>query len=574
MVETERALHSVSETHDAESDVGSPNGKNPRIIGEQRSTGTSASSPSARGASESSPLLESSTSYLDPDDPRVSPLKLKRIKLLRSVLLMILLFNVALFTLALVSDFISIPGLNARGKLFLELNLVLFCILTGAVTLWCFTVPSYYERVLGYVSCGLLLLDVVVVVSVPRLRDGLGLLGNLLLLWTLANVALNCFADYRVEMGKAQQEIKYTGRVEKRMSLFELLVTAVKILAKFLLLLIIWNISLSLWIQAFDTHEKPWGKLVPVNEDQFRVHLACYGDVYAKANDTTESEEKKPKQPIVLVEGGQQTSSEQFQEWIQELYHMNKIERYCIWDRPGYGFSDSAPSPVSVGIIIEYLTEALKREGIEGPFSAVGYDSGGLYSRVFALRNAGQMHSVLLVDSWHEDLLKHFPFSGPNKKNESRKTFRNVLDLMDSWQGFKLWLRGVVSPLGIMPDIHWFFHPRRYLSKSRIFGSDMRYSSKYLRARLQEQITASILSYNEVHTADIRSIPLAIILSDFMIKRSLNWGKWQRDLTKLSDYALEWVVSENSGHRIWKSPKGREHLQQLLLRLVSEKSNY
>lgn len=525
--------------------------------------------------SESEPLLENSDNFLDPDDPRVSPLNLKRIKFLRTILLGVLLFNTALFLLVLVSDFISIPGINPRGKSFLELDLVIFCILTGLITLWCFAVPAYYERILGYISCALVAFDVIVSISVPYIRDSFGLFGNMLILWVLANILLNCFADFWVEQGKAQQEIRYTGRIEKRKSLFEIFVTGVKIFVKFLLLLIIWNISLSLWLLAFDSHEKPWGKLIPVNEDQFKVHLACYGDVnYNGTLDSKPSDPSSPKQPIILVEGGQHTSAEQFQEWIQELYHMNKIERYCIWDRPGYGFSDSAPSPTSVGIIVEYLMEALKKEGIEGPFSAVGFDVGGLYSKVFALRNAGQMHSLLLVDSWHEDLLKHWPFSGPNKKNEKRKTFRDILDLMDSWQGFKVWLRGIVSPLGLVRNIHWFFHPRSYLSKSRIFGEDMIRSPKYLRARLQEQITASILSYNEVHTADVYNIPLSVILSEFMIKKSLNWGKWQRELTKISGKSLEWVVAENSGHFIWESPKGRDNLQQLLLRLVSEKTNY
>ncbi|OBA22272.1 hypothetical protein METBIDRAFT_39790 [Metschnikowia bicuspidata var. bicuspidata NRRL YB-4993] len=527
--------------------------------------------------SEREPLLSGNEELLDPDDPRVSPLNLKRIKLLRSILWTVLLFNTGLFLLVLVSDFISIPGINSRGKSFLELDLVIFCILTGAITLWCFSVPAYYERILGYISFALVALDVVVAVSVPDLRDGFGLFGNMLMLWVLANLLLNCFADFWVEQGKAQQEIRYTGRIEKRKSLFEICVTGIKIFLKFLLLLVIWNISLTLWLLAFDSHEKPWGKMIPVNEDQFKVHLACFGNVSSGSNGTADSkpsEPSKPKQPIVLVEGGQHTSSEQFQEWIQELYHMNKIERYCIWDRPGYGFSDSASSPTSVGIIVEYLMEALKKEGIEGPYSAVGFDVGGLYSKVFALRNAGQMHSMLLVDSWHEDLLTHWPFSGPNKKNEKRKTFRDILELMDSWQGFKVWVRGVVSPLGVVRSIHWFFHPKSYLSKSRIFGRDMVHSSKYLRARLQEQVTASVLSYNEVHTADVGSIPLSVILSEFMIKKSLNWGKWQRELTKISSKCLEWVVAETSGHYIWESPKGRNNVQQVLLRLVSEKTNY
>lgn len=526
---------------------------------------------------EREPLIPTRlNNYVDPDDPIVSPLRVARIKVLRLFLLVIMALNLVLFLLILVTDFIAIPGFNTRGRLFFELDLTIFNILTSSVTLWCFAVPAYYERVLGYVTLLLGAIDFIVILSVTYLRIHEGVLGINLFVWTLFNLAFNCLADFWVEKAKAEQEIKYTGRVEKRKSIRELFVMFVKIVVKTFLLLILWNISLSLWLLAFDTHEKPWGKMIPVNEGQFEVHLSCYGDVHAKmANDSKAlDDDKTAKQPILIVEGGQLTSAEVFQEWIEELFHMNKIERFCIWDRPGYGFSDSAPSPLSISITVEYLIEALRHEKIEGPFSAVGFDVGGLYSRVFTLRNLGQMHSMLLVDSWHEDLLKHFPFSGTNKKNENRHTFNNIFELMDSWQGFKLWLRGVASPLGIRRNFHWFLHPRKFLSKSRIFGRDMVYSPKYLRARLQEQVTASVLSFNEVKNADVKSIPLAVILSDFMIKNSLNWGKWQRELTKISDKTLEWVVAENTNHWIWDSPKGRDQLQQLLLRLVSEKSNY
>lgn len=525
---------------------------------------------------ERDPLIPQRRQFVDPDDPIVSPLRVPKIKVLRLFLLIVLGLNLVLFLLVLVSDFISIPGFNSRGRLFFELDLTIFNVLTSGVTLWCFAVPAYYERVVGYVTLVLAVIDIIIILSVSYLRIHKGALGINLMIWTVLNLGFNCFADFLVEQTKAEQEIKYTGRVEKRKSLTELFVMFVKITIKVVLLLLIWNISLSLWLAAFDTHEKPWGKMIPVNENLFDVHLSCYGDVHAKmANGSHIAEDENlAKQPIILVEGGQLTSAEVFQEWIQELYHMNKIERYCIWDRPGYGFSDSAPSPLSISITIEYLMEALSKEKIEGPFSAVGFDSGGLYSRVFTLRNRGQMHSMLLVDSWHEDLLKHFPFSGTNKKNESRRTFKNILELMDSWQGFKVWLRGVASPVGIVRNFHWFLHPRRYLSKSRIFGRDMVRSPKYLRARLQEQVTASVLSFNEVKNADVKTIPLSVVLSDFMIQNSLNWGKWQRELTKISSQTLEWVVAENTGHWIWDSPKGRDQLQQVLLRLVSEKSNY
>ncbi|EGV61673.1 alpha/beta-hydrolase [Yamadazyma tenuis ATCC 10573] len=497
---------------------------------------------------ERQPLVQGQ--FVSPDDPIVSPLNLYWVRTVKFIIRVMWITNVVLFFILLLSDFVAIPGLNNRGRSFLEIDLVILSGLTNLLTYWCFTVPAYYERVLGYVTAGLLGVDFLVMFSVTYLRHQFGFIGNFLMLWTLATVLFNCYADYTVERAKVYQEIRYTGRPENRKTFFEAIVISFKFLIKLVLFVIIWNISLNLWLMAFDTHEKPPGKMVAVNNDQFKLHLSCYGDM------------TNGSQPIVLVEGGQTTSSEEFQEWIEELYDLNKLERYCFYDRPGYGFSDSAASPVSVSIIVDYLEEALKQSGVPGPFALVGFDVGGLYSRAFASKNPTITKSIMLVDSWHEDMLKLKPF--PKKETYSFPE----LSLMTTGVGFKLWFQGIVSPLGVVTNLHWFTHPKKYSSKARIYGPDMVHQSQYIRARLQEQITASILSYNEVAGSHLQDIPLYVVSSDYMIKRSKNWGNWQRQLAKLSTDTEEWTVVEKTNHFMWESKSGKSALQEALLRML------
>ncbi|EGW30251.1 uncharacterized protein SPAPADRAFT_57076 [Spathaspora passalidarum NRRL Y-27907] len=509
--------------------------------------------------SSSSGELEEQQPLLDPDDPMVSPLNLRNIQILKTVVRVLVYLNLLLLVLLVISEFFALPWLTNKGKSFLEIDLVIICLIINSINNLFFVVPAYYERIVGYVISGLLLIDLLVILCVSSVRTRSGFLGIVLIIWTCLNSFLNSIIDYYVEEARHYQEIRYTGRIEKRRTVGELVIMFLKVLVELFLLWLIWCISVTLLLQSFDAHEKPWGKLIPVNNSSHRIHLACYGDVYGNSTE-----------PIVLVEGGQSTSSEEFQEWIEELYHLNKLDRFCVWDRPGYGFSDSAPPPVSVGIITEYLTEALAKEDIQGPFSVVAFDIGGLYATLFASKNKHKIHSILFVDSWSVDLLKKWPFSGGNKKNEDPNVFKGSLQLMDNIMGFKLWLRGFVSPLGLITNIHWFFHPMKYSSKSRIFGRDMIYQSKYLRARCQEQLTSGILSWNEVQNADITDIPISVISSDYMIKKSLNWGKWQREITRRSDKLNEWVIAENSSHFIWRSAVGRKELQQLLLRLIGK----
>lgn len=501
--------------------------------------------------SESQPLIRGR--LLSPDDPLVSPKNLYHVRIVEYIIWGLWLINCVFFFILLLSDFVAIPGLNNRGRSFLEIDLVILCGLTNLLTMCYFVVPAYFERILGYVTGGLLVIDILVSISVTYLRHQFGALGNLLMLWTLFNVLFNCYADYTVENAKRYQEIRYTGRPETRKTFFEAIIITFKFLIKLVLLVLVWNISLSLWLMAFDTHEAPMGKMVPVNNEQFKIHLNCYGDMH---NGT---------QPIVLVEGGQQTSSEEFSVWVEEAYNLNQIERYCIYDRPGHAFSDSAPLPVSISIIVDYLNEALSSEGIDGPFVLLGFDIGGLYSRLFAFKNPSSVKLIMLVDSWHEDLLKLKPFPKP----EPRK-FKEF-ELMTTGTGFKLWFRGLVSPLGLVTNLHWFLHPKKYSSKARIYGPDMVHQPQYLRARLQEQITSQLLSFNEVAGAHLEDIPIYVVSSDEMIKKSRNWGNWQRQLTKISSDSREWTIAEKSSHFIWESKIGKQTLQETLLRAATDK---
>lgn len=184
---------------------------------------------------ERQPLIRGQ--LLSPDDPKVSPMNLYSVKVIKLIIWVMWVINSICFFILILSDFISIPGLNNRGRSFLEVDLVIICALSNLLTLWCFVYPAYYERILGYVSAILFAIDFIVIVSVTYLRHQFGWIGNLLVLWTIVTLLLNCYADYNVEKGKRYQEIKYTGRPETRKTFTEAFVVAIKIFIKFLLLI-------------------------------------------------------------------------------------------------------------------------------------------------------------------------------------------------------------------------------------------------------------------------------------------------------------------------------------------------
>ncbi|ODV96037.1 hypothetical protein PACTADRAFT_2339 [Pachysolen tannophilus NRRL Y-2460] len=517
---------------------------------------------------------------LSPDDPGVTPLNVRNVRMSKLILSFSSSISFIWFVLLIVSDFVSIPGFNNHGRSFLEINLMILSLCSNLVSQLFFTIPSEVDRIVGYTAAGLIGFDLLLVLVVPGLRYDQYMVGIITFIWTLFSCIFGCFADYLVEKGKIHEEIRLTGRPETRKTFYEYFIVTIRNFLRCILLFFFLLISLNIWLDAFDSRVHPWGEKIRVQDNSFGLHLSCFGDVYNNISHTEVYEQGamlNSDQPIILVEAGQYDSAEEISSWVEELYHLNKVDRYCIYDRPGMGFSDSAPSPVSIGITVDLLNEALTKENIYGPFALVGFDIGGLYTRVFASRYQSQVHSLLLVDAWSQNLLKRDPFGGSTsdgKKNRWENLWETIgIRPMNTRAGIRMWYHGMISPYQLISWKDVLFH--RYGSRERIYGDDMRLRGKFLRAKLQEQISAGILSYNEVSNSNVNlgNLPVAVISSDLMIKNSLNWGKWQRELTKISKNNLEWVISEGD-HKIWENPRGKNEVQDLLLRLIGTKTGY
>jgi len=220
------------------------------------------------------------------------------------------------------------------------------------------------------------------------------------------------------------------------------------------------------------------------------------------------------------------------------------ISRYCYWDRPGLGWSDNAPSPLSAGMAVDALSEALTRAGERGPWVVVGAGVGGIYSRIFAARHAKEVSGIFLIDALHEDLLYRVGSPG---------------------RGFLLWGRGIISPLGFDRLTGALFRGRT--REDRVYGRSAQQGDKFLKAKLQENLVADSLSKNEVVTSraiQSKKTPLVVVSSGVEVKRDSQWERKQRDLTHLTTNLVAWDVVDKSPHEVWRTLKGREILEKRL----------
>lgn len=452
---------------------------------------------------------------------------------------MTILFLVITFIwwiLLFVSTFVSPPGLSSRGSGYFDFSYTTLTAGNLLVALLFFANPSRAMRISVGIIALFLVVDVIMIAAISRLRAEEGWVGIASVLWA-ALMAMWCvLTDRVVAWGKREEEERLTGRPETRRTLKEwvAVLTGTVILIIFIAIAIL--MTSTLIIRARDAALDMDGERYRVDGGKYAVHLACIG------------EPKSVISPTVLLESAEDPSEYDFEHWAYSAYQNGTISRYCYWDRPGYAWSDNAPSPHSAGMSADALSEALAIAGEEGPWILVSAGYGSLVSRIFSARHLHDVVGMLLVDPLHEDLLSRV--GSPTK-------------------GFFLWGYGVLSPLGIRRLIGALFYGQT--REDRVYGSAAHLGGKFLKAKLQENLVAESLSKNEVLSSRViqgEDMPFALVSSGIEVRRDREWEKKQEDLTKLSKNLIGWDVVKKAPHYVWRTLEGRTAMENRLAELV------
>ena len=346
--------------------------------------------------------------------------------------------------------------------------------------------------------------------------------------------------DRMVKWGKAEEEERLTGRAETRRTLLEWSEVMLSTIAYSIMTVAIVLITFGIILRALDSAYTPPGKMYWVDNEQYRIHVHCSGN-------NTDSAGRKV--PTVLFEGGEKPV-EQLWEFAENGLKNGSFHRYCFADRPGFAWSDTAPSPLSAGFATDVLSEALVKADEKGPFILASAGIGSIYSRVFSSRHGDRIKGLLLIDPLHEDLLG---------------------DVGRPGRGFLLWLRGVISPLGLDRLPGAVFRGRT--SRDRTYGCASGQGGKTIYAKLQESLVAASFTKRDVDTSreiQRRSTPLVVISSGKHIKASKKWDSKQRDLTKITDNLRSWDVVDKAPHEVWHTYEGRQKIEKRLKELVAK----
>ena len=135
-------------------------------------------------------------------------------------------------------------------------------------------------------------------------------------------------------------------------------------------------------IQA--TVPSPPGKLIDVGGH--RLHIDCAGT----------------GNPTIVMEAGAGDFSF---DWSLVKPKVARFARVCTYDRAGYAWSETGPTPRTMEQIVYELHTGLKNAGVKSPYVLVGHSLGGLIVRVYTAQYPKEVAGMVLVDSSHEDQL-------------------------------------------------------------------------------------------------------------------------------------------------------------------------
>ncbi|KAI1263090.1 mitochondrial integral membrane protein [Xylariaceae sp. FL1019] len=479
------------------------------------------------------------TSYLSPDDPAVSPYNLWSVRIVRYLTVLFTIIAFAWWLILLVSTFITPPGFHIRGSGFFPFSFASLALANLLFTLIFFSFPSRAVKTISVVISAILLIDAIILISVQQTRYEEGWVGVVSSVWALAMALWTLGTDRLVAWGKFEEEERLTGRAESRRTLTEWIAVLVETIALVVIAVIAVLMTCTLILRALDAGLAPPGKMYWVDGHRYRMHVYCKGN---------ETDSHGSRLPTVLLEGGEGPVEHGLWQFADNAIRNGSINRYCFVDRPGFAWSDTAPSPLSAGMAMEAVDEALARAGEDGPWVLVSAGVGSLYSRILSARFGEKVKGLLLIDPTHETYLSEVGGAG---------------------YGFLLWLRGILSPIGLQRIPGALFRGRN--KEDRVWGRSAYQGGKYIYAKLQENLAAETISKRDVASSRAiqnQDVPLTIITSGAAIRDDDQWEGKQRDLSHLTHKLRHWDIVDKAPHQVWETLEGREKIEKRLRQLV------
>lgn len=232
---------------------------------------------------------------------------------------------------------------------------------------------------------------------------------------------------------------------------------------------------------------------------------------------------------------------------------ISKYAKIAVYDRPGYGWSDTANNPRDIDITTKELHELLQKSEAKPPYILVGHSIGSLEVLRFAQLYKNEVKGVVLIDGSNPDMYSNMVKPSPLAYMRT-SIFNNSIYLIN-----KIGISRLL--LNIIPD----FYSSTPLATARnnfslapdnfkkidaaMFLKTFNNRNQVNEGKNKEVNAKKVASYGY-----IKDIPLRIITSEEINnykeagKNQLNLKKWSNDskqiIVKDSGHAIHWVHPE------------------------------
>jgi pimeloyl-ACP methyl ester carboxylesterase len=227
-----------------------------------------------------------------------------------------------------------------------------------------------------------------------------------------------------------------------------------------------------------------------------------------------------------------------------------KVTRVVAYDRAGLGWSDPSPKPRRADVMAEELHTLLHNAKIEGKYILVGHSLGGPVVRQFAAKYPEEVAGLVMVDSAHEQQMKHFP-EAMVKLAHSMKGMMGMMKLMGKLGIFAL-KPGLISigdngklPKDLTTQMQGVMASSDSHLKALIAESESVYAAQIQPVSTLGDLPLTVISHGQL---DANAVPPSLgqqVRDDY----EAAWQELQVEITCLSTQGRR-LVAERSGHNV------------------------
>ena len=226
------------------------------------------------------------------------------------------------------------------------------------------------------------------------------------------------------------------------------------------------------------------------------------------------------------------------------------VTRVVAYDRAGLGWSDSSPYPRDAYTMALELHTMLTNAKVAGPYILVGHSLGGVVARQFAAKYPDEVVGLVMVDSAHEQQMKHFP-AAMVKMAESMKGMMVVMKLIGKLGIFAL-KPGLIS-IGdngklsseLVKQLQGVMASSDSHTDAMIAESESVYAMQTQPVSTLGDLPLTVISHGQL---DANAVPPSLG-QQVRDEYEAAWQKLQVEITALSTRGKR-TVAERSGHNI------------------------